>query len=146
MPSAPPCGMSTSALKLNDESRMDGASPFGVPVISPDQENSVRPAARLGRGWTSRVAAEESRGRTWYLFASTQNSFSSSLSLSGYLSATLSYCVQSLVRSYSSYGKPAGSLLTRPAVIHGGRTTLGRAIHRPCRIQGCPTSRKNSVL
>jgi hypothetical protein len=50
---------------------MLGASPFGVPVISPDQVNSVRPAARLGRGWTSRVATEESSGRTWYLFAST---------------------------------------------------------------------------
>ena len=83
---------------------MLGASPFGVPVISPDQVNCVRPAARLGRGATSRVAKEASSGRTWYLSASTQNRFSSSLSLSGYLAATLSYCVQSLVRSYSSYG------------------------------------------
>ena len=32
---------------------MLGASPFGVPVISPDQVNCVRPAARLGRGATS---------------------------------------------------------------------------------------------
>src|SRR5262245_53791669 len=98
MPSAPPCGMSTSALTLNDESRMEGASPFGVPVISPDQVNSVRPAARLGRGATTRVATEESSGRTWYLAASAQNSLSSSLSLAGYLAATFSDCVQSLVR------------------------------------------------
>jgi hypothetical protein len=33
-----------------------GASPFGVPVISPDQLNSLRPAARLGRGATARVS------------------------------------------------------------------------------------------
>src|SRR5262249_51380187 len=104
MPSAPRCGISTSALKLYDESRMLGASPFGVPVISPDQVNWVRPAARLGRGATARVANEASSGRTWYLFASTQNRRSSSLSLSGYLVATSSYCVQSLVRSYNSYG------------------------------------------
>jgi hypothetical protein len=95
--------MSTSALKLYDESRMLGASPFGVPVISPDQVNCVRPAARLGRGATARVAKEASRGRTWNLAASTQNRFSSSLSLAGYLAATLSFCVQSFVRSYSSY-------------------------------------------
>src|SRR5262245_66446660 len=128
MPSAPPLGISTSALKVYDVSRMLGASPFGVPVIWPDQANLVRPAERLGRGATARVETDASSGRTWYLFASTQNSFSSSLSLSGYLSATLSYCVQSLVRSYSSYGKPAGSWLTRPARTHGGRTTLVLAI------------------
>src|SRR5262245_42329933 len=98
MPSAPPCGMSTSALKWYDEARMLGASPFGVPVISPDQVNWVRPAARLGRGATARVAKEASSGRTWYLAASAQNSLSSSLTLSGYLAATLSDCVQSLVR------------------------------------------------
>src|SRR5262245_46848888 len=129
MPSAPPLGTSTSALKLYDEARMFGASPLGVPVISPDQVNLVRPAARLGRGVTTRVATVASSGRTWYFSASTQNSFSSSLSLSGYLAARLSHCVQSLVRSYSSYGKPAGSWLTRPAMIHGGRTTLVLAIH-----------------
>src|SRR5262245_8405549 len=128
MPSAPPFGTSTSALKVYDVSRTLGASPFGVPVIWPDQVKLVRPAARLGRGATARVAADASSGRTWYFSASTQKSFSSSLSLSGCLSAMLSYCVQSLVRSYSSYGKPAGSLLTRPARTHGGRTTLALAI------------------
>src|SRR5215831_241992 len=120
--------MSTSALKLNDESRMLGASPFGVPVISPDQVNSVRPAARLGRGETMRVATVASSGRTWYLAASSQNRGSSSLSFSGYLAATLSNWVQSFVRSYSSYGKPAGSWLTAPATSHGGRITLVLAI------------------
>src|SRR5215475_13616846 len=104
MPSAPPCGMSTSALKLYDELRMLGASPFDVPVISPDQVNWLRPAARLGRGATARVAKEASSGSTWYFFASTQNRRSNSFSLSGYLAATFSYCVQSLLRSYSSYG------------------------------------------
>src|SRR5262249_5044907 len=128
MPSAPPCGMSTSALKLYDELRMLGASPFGVPVISPDQVNSLRPAARLGRGATTRVAKVASSGGTWYLAASVQNSFSSSLSFAGYLAATLSNCVQSLVRSYSSYGKPAGSWLTAAASSHGGRMTLVLAI------------------
>ena len=29
---------------------MLGASPLGVPVMSPDEVNSVRPAARFGRG------------------------------------------------------------------------------------------------
>src|SRR5262245_50794321 len=101
--------MSTSALKLNEELRMLGASPFGVPVISPDQVNSLRPAARLGRGVTTRVIKVASSGRTWYLAASVQNRFSNSLSLAGYLAATFSDCVQSLVRSYSSYGKLAGS-------------------------------------
>jgi hypothetical protein len=94
--------MSTSALKLYDASRMLGASPFGVPVISPDQVNALRPAARLGRGATIRVATVASSGRTWYLPASTQNRLSSSLTFSGYLAATLSNCVQSLLRSYSS--------------------------------------------
>src|SRR5215813_12723115 len=120
--------MSTSALKLNDESRMLGASPFGVPVISPDHVNCVRPAARLGRGATARVDIEASSGMTWYLAASTQNRFSSSLSFSGYLAATFSHCVQSLLRSYSSYGKLAGSWLTAPASSHGGRITLVLAI------------------
>src|SRR5262249_42393190 len=78
---------------------MLGASPFGVPVISPDQVNSVRPAARLGRGATSRVATVTSRGRTWYLSASSQNRLAISLTFSGYLSATLSNCVQSSVTS-----------------------------------------------
>src|SRR5262245_9181649 len=86
MPSAPLCGMSTSAVKVYDESRMLGASPFGVPVTSPDQVNSVRPAARLGRGATTRVATVASSGRTWYLFASSQKRFPKSLTLSGYLS------------------------------------------------------------
>src|SRR5215467_8030188 len=104
MPSALPCGMSTSDLRLNDEARMLGGSPFGVPVISPDQVNCVRPAARLGRGATARVDMEASSGMPWYLAASAQNRSSSSLSLSGCLAATLSNCVQSLVRSYSSYG------------------------------------------
>src|SRR5262245_24247604 len=128
MPSAPPGRTSTSALNVYDVLRMLGASPFGVPVIVPDQVNWVRLAARLGRGATARVVQDESSGRTWYLFASTQNSFSSSLSLSGYLAATFSYCVQSLVRLYSSYGKAAGSWGTRPAMTHGGRTTLVLAI------------------
>src|SRR5262245_30235377 len=128
MPSAPPCGMSTSALKLNDESRMLGASPFGVPVIVPDHANLVRPAAKLGRGATTRVATVASSGKTWYLAASAQNRFCSSLSLAGYLTATFSNCVQSLVRSYSSYGKLAGSWLTAPATSHGGRITLVLAI------------------
>ena len=43
---------------------MLGASPLGVPVISPDQLNWVRPAARLGRGAAMRVATEASSGRT----------------------------------------------------------------------------------
>src|SRR5262245_34974131 len=107
---------------------MLGASPFGVPVISPDQVNSVRPAARLGRGATSRVATVASRGRTWYLSASSQNRLAISLTFSGYLSATLSNCVQSSVTSYSSYGKPAGSWLTAEARTHGGRMTLVLAI------------------
>src|SRR5262249_46558731 len=62
MPSAPPCGISTSALKVYDALSSDGASPFGVPVTSPDQVNSLRPAARLGRGKTARVATEASSG------------------------------------------------------------------------------------
>src|SRR5215471_9757694 len=98
---------------------MLGASPFGVPVISPDQVNSLRPAARLGRGVTRRVATVASSGRTWYLAASSQNRGTSSVSFSGYLAATLSNCVQSFVRSYSSYGKPAGSWLTAPASSQG---------------------------
>ena len=109
MPSAPPSGISTSALKVYEALRMLGASPFGVPVISPDQVKTLRPAVRLGRGATSRVATEASSGSTWYFFASAQNRSSSSLSFSGYLAATFSDCVQSLLRSYSSYGKPAGS-------------------------------------
>src|SRR5262245_21477439 len=128
MPSAPLCGISTSALKLNDALRMLGASPFGVPVISPFQVNSLRPTARLGRGVTARVAKDASSGKTWYLAASTQNRFSSSFSFSGYLAATSSNCVQSLVRSYSSYGKLAGSWGTAPATSHGGRATLVLAI------------------
>src|SRR5262245_22680729 len=128
MPSAPPCGMPTSAVKVYDASRMLGASPFGVPVISPDQVNSVRPAARLGRGATARVATVVSSGRTWYLLASSQNRLSISLTFSGYLSARLSNCVQSSVTSYSSYGKAAGSWLTAPATIHGGLITLVLAI------------------
>src|SRR5881296_3111364 len=107
---------------------MLGASPFGVPVISPNQANWLRPAARLGRGATTRVATVASSGRTWYLFASTQNSCSSSLTLSGYFAATSSNCVQSLLRSYSSYEKLAGSWLTFPATSHGGRITLVLAI------------------
>src|SRR5215471_17033692 len=99
MPSASPCGMSTSALKLYDALRSAGASPFGVPVISPLQVNSLRPAARLGRGVISRVATVASSGRTWYLAASAQNNLSSSLTLAGYLLATLSDWVQSLLRS-----------------------------------------------
>jgi hypothetical protein len=88
----------------------------------------VRPAARLGRGAASRVATVASSGRTWYFSASSQSNGSSSLSFSGYLAATSSNCVQSLARSYSSYGKPAGSWLTAPATTHGGRTTLVLAI------------------
>src|SRR5262245_56295150 len=68
---------------------MLGASPFGVPVISPDQVNSVRPAARLGRGATARVATVASSGRAWYLLASSQNRLPRYLPFSGYLSATL---------------------------------------------------------
>src|SRR5215470_9054911 len=98
MPSAPPFGISTSALKVYDVSRTLGASPFGVPVIRPDQVNWLRPEERLGRGATARVATVASSGRTWYLFASTQNSFSSSLTLAGYFAATFSYCVQSFER------------------------------------------------
>src|SRR3974390_719147 len=107
---------------------MFGASPFGVPVTSPDQVNPGRPAARLGRGETIRVATVASSGSTWYLAASVQNKFSSSFSLAGYFAATFSYCVQSLVRSYRSYGKLAGSWLTVPATSHGGRITLVLAI------------------
>src|SRR5208283_421586 len=107
---------------------MFGASPFGVPVISPDQENTARPAARLGRGATIRVATVASSGSTWYFSASSQNRLSISLTLSGYLAATLSNCVQSLLRSYNSYGKLAGSWLTALATTHGGRITLVLAI------------------
>src|SRR5262249_48887956 len=128
MPSAPSCGILTSALKLKDEARMLGASPFGVPVTSPDQLNSVRPAERLGRGATIRVATVASNGSTWYFVASAQNNLSISLTLFGYLAATLSFCVQSLRKSYSSYGKLAGSWLTDPATSHGGRMTLVLAI------------------
>jgi hypothetical protein len=39
-------GISTSALKLYDALRIEGASPLGVPVISPVQVNSVRPTWR----------------------------------------------------------------------------------------------------
>src|SRR5215468_4862412 len=121
--------MSTSALKMYDASRMLGASPFGVPVIVPLQVNVLRPAARLGRGVMSRVATVASNGRTWYLLASTQNNFSSSLSFSGYLAATSSDCVQSLERSNSSYGYPAGSCDTAPTTSHGSRMTFVLAIH-----------------
>src|SRR6516225_6458983 len=120
MPSAPPCGISTSALKLYEVSRMKGASPLGVPVISPDQVKVLRPAVRLGRGVTSRVATEVSRGSTWYFSASVQKRFSISLSLAGYLSATSLACVQSLLRSYSSNGKLAGSWLVGAKTSHGG--------------------------
>jgi hypothetical protein len=88
IPSALPCGTSTSALKLYDESIMLGASPLGVPVISPDQVNWVRPAERLGRGATTRAATVASSGNTWYFCASDQNRFFRSWSLAGYLAAT----------------------------------------------------------
>src|SRR5262245_28648960 len=103
---------------------MNGASPFGVPVILPDQANSVRPADRLGRGATTRVATEASSGRTWYFCASVQNRDSSSLSLAGFLAATSSSSVQSLATSCSSQGNPARSWLTAPATSHGGRITF----------------------
>src|SRR6516165_3267142 len=99
MPSAPRCGISTSALNVNDELRMLGATPFGVPVTSPDQANSVRPAARLGLGVTTLVAKVASSGRTLFLRASSQNRAVSCFSLSGYLAATLSACVQSFETS-----------------------------------------------
>src|SRR5262249_57931777 len=108
IPSAPPGGTSTSALKWYDESRMNGASPFGVPVILPDQVNSVRPAARLGRGATTRVATEASSGRAWYFRASGPHKGSSSLSFAGFLAGAASSFVQSLVRSCDSCGGTAG--------------------------------------
>ena len=76
-----------------------GASPFGVPVKVPFQVNSSRPAVRLGRGVTSRVATEASSGRTWYFSASCQKIASISLSFSGFSAAMSFDWVQSLVRS-----------------------------------------------
>src|SRR5215467_12870402 len=100
---------------------MKGASPFGVPVISPDQVKTVHPAVRLGRGVTIRGATEASSGKTWYFFASAQKRFCNSLSFAGYFALTSSYCVQSLRRSYNSQGRPAGSRVTFPMTSHGGR-------------------------
>ena len=62
MPSAPPCGISTSALKLYEALRMLGASPLGVPVSGPVQVKTLRPAVMLGRGVMRRVATVASRG------------------------------------------------------------------------------------
>ena len=104
MPSAPPCGISTSAVKLYEALRMLGASPLGVPVSGAVQVNTLRPAVMLGRGVTSRVATEASSGSTWYFSASFQNSSCISFSLAGFLAARSSDCVQSFVRSYSSHG------------------------------------------
>ena len=84
---------------MYEVSRSGGASPSGVPVILPVQVKCVRPAERLGRGVATRVAKVASSGMTWYFFASVQNSFSSSLTFCGYLAATSSNWVQSLVRS-----------------------------------------------
>src|SRR4029078_12720408 len=68
---------------------------FGRLIVARGHVNSVRPAARLGRGAASPVATVASSGSTWYFSASSQNSGFSSLTFSGYLSATLSNWVQS---------------------------------------------------
>src|SRR5262245_48219391 len=99
MPSAPPDGISTSALYVYDALSRLGASPSGVPVIVPLHEKATRPAARLGRGVAIRVMVDASSGNTWYFWASIQNSESSSFTLAGLLLATSSNCVQSFVRS-----------------------------------------------
>jgi len=43
---------------------MLGESPYGVPVNSPDQVNTSRPAVMEGRGVTRGVATVASSGRT----------------------------------------------------------------------------------
>src|SRR4029079_18745805 len=58
---------------------------FGRLIVARGHLNSVRPAARLGRGAASRVATVASSGSTWYFSASSQNSGSSSLTFSGVL-------------------------------------------------------------
>src|SRR4029453_3583926 len=117
---------------------MKGASPFGVPVSSPDHVKTFRPAVRLGRGVTSRAATDASSGRTSYFFASAQKRSPISFNLAGFLSATFSYCVQSLVRSYSSQGKPAGSRRAGPNVSHGGGTPPLGAVPPPRQEAGVP--------
>src|SRR5262245_4619867 len=104
MPSAPPCGISTSALKVYDVFSTLGASPYGVSVSGCAQVNTLRPAVMLGRGVMVRVTVDESSGSTWYFLASTQKRFCSSFSFAGYLAARFSDWVQSLLRSYSSHG------------------------------------------
>jgi hypothetical protein len=99
MPSAPPCGISTSAVNVYEAFSRLGASPFGVPVSGRVQVKTLRPALRLGRGVTRRAAIEASSGSTWYFCASFQNSPCSSLSFAGFLAAMSSYCVQSFLRS-----------------------------------------------
>src|SRR5262249_3026370 len=99
MPSAPPCGISTSALKLYDVLRRLGASPFGVPVIGCVHVNVLRPVLRLGRCVIRRVTTDASRGRTLYFSASFQKSACISFSLAGFLAATSSDWVQSFLRS-----------------------------------------------
>jgi hypothetical protein len=65
MPSPPPCGTSMSAVIVYEVLSRFAASPLGMPVtVSPEKVNNRRPAAKLGRGTTRRVAAEASNGRT----------------------------------------------------------------------------------
>ncbi len=64
MPSASPCGISMSALKLYEAFRTLGASPYGVPVRGRVQVNTLRPAVMLGRGVMIRVTTVESSGST----------------------------------------------------------------------------------
>src|SRR5215831_15255464 len=114
-----------SAVMVYEQLSNRGESPCGKPVIGRVYTNSLRPAVMLGRGATSRVATEASSGSTSYFFASVRNTCFSCLTLSGYLAATSSHCVQSLVRSYSSQVTLFnGSGLTAPMTSHGGRMTF----------------------
>src|SRR5512137_2236482 len=108
---------------------MLGASPLGVPVRGRVQVNVLRPAVRLGRGVTSRVATVASSGSTLYFLASFQKRASSSFTFPGFAAATSFDWVQSLRRSYSSHGYLSGEAPTPPVTFQGGRITLVLAIH-----------------
>jgi len=70
MPSAPPLGISTSAVTVKPLLRMLGAALAGTPTSSPEYVKSVRPAVRFGRGVFQRASVELSSGNTSYFFAS----------------------------------------------------------------------------
>src|SRR5262245_38728567 len=81
----------------------------------------------LGRGVIIRVTTVVSSGSTWYFLASCMNSACISFSFAGYLAATSSDCVQSVLRSYSSHGTVIASC-AGAVTSQGGRTTLVLAI------------------